>query len=256
MSGFFRLSLAAALCLGTSLPALAQYGTPDPRDQADYQQRLRDYQDQKDQYQSQQDQYQSQQQDYENRSAAAQARRDTYAVQRDEYSANREAYERERADYDARYGSGAWDRRYGAGYSYRRHEDEYYRPYVASPCERRSGNAAAGGVIGALAGAAIGSNIAGRGDRTAGAVLGAVAGGAVGASIGANTAHCDGRGYYFSYDQTYPYRELPDRADSRFDRYRRRGCRLAQAPAYVRGATEYRYVRVCPDSDGRFRFEG
>ena len=250
MSGLFRLSLAAVLLVGTSLPALAQNPPPDPRDQAEYQQRLQDYQ-------AQQDQYQSQQQDYENRSAAAQARRDAYSVQRDIYSANREAYERERADYDAQYGSGAWDRRYGAGYSYRRHEEEYYRPYAASPCERRSSSgAAAGGVIGALAGAAIGSNIAGRGDRTAGAVLGAVAGGAVGASIGSNTAHCDSRGYYFSYDQTYPYRELPDRADSRFDRYHRRGCRLAQAPAYVRGETDYRYVRVCPDPDGRFRFEG
>ena len=250
MSSCLRLSLAAALSVGTSLPALAQSPSADSQDQAQYQQRLQDYQ-------SQQDQYQSQQQDYENRSADAQARRDAYSVQRDIYSANREDYERERADYDARYGPGAWDRRYGAGYSYRRHEEEYYRPYVASPCERRPGSdAAAGGVIGALAGAAIGSNIAGRGDRTAGAVLGAVAGGAVGASIGSNTARCDGRGYYFSYDQTYPYRELPDRADSRFDRYDRRGCRLAQAPAYVNGQTEYRYVRVCPDSDGRFRFEG
>jgi hypothetical protein len=252
MPSILRLSLAAALAVGTSLPAMAQ----SYEDQAQYQQRLQDYQAQKDQYDAQQDQYRSQQQDYENRSAAAQPRRDTYAVQRDDYSANREAYERERADYDARYGSGAWDRRYGYGYSYRRQrEDDYYRPYVASACERGS-NAAAGGVIGALAGAAIGSNVAGRGDRTAGAVLGAVAGGAVGASIASNTAHCDRRGYYFSYDQTYPYRELPDRADGRFDRYHRRGCRLAQAPAYVRGQTEYRYVRVCPDADGRFRFEG
>jgi hypothetical protein len=247
-----KISIAALLALGTAGPTFAQ--PVDPDDQAAYQQRLQQYQDQ-------QDQYQRQRQDYEDRSAAAQARRDTYQVQRegyqdqrDRYDNDRDAYERERDAYDARYGAGSWERRYG--YSYRR-RDDYYRPYAASPCERRSSsNTAAGGVIGALAGAAIGSNLAGRGDRTAGAVLGAVAGGVAGAAIGSSTARCDTRGYYFTYDQTYPYRDSSYARDRRYDYYSRRGCRLAQAPAYVNGSTDYRYVRVCPDGDGRFRITG
>ncbi len=211
-------------------------------------------QDQQDQYRSQQDQYQSQREDWQDRKDANDARRDRYQAQRDRYENDRDAYEHERADYDARYGAGAWERRYG--YSYRRGADSE-RAYSESPCERRrSSSTAAGGVIGALAGAAIGSNIAGRGDRTAGAVLGAVAGGVTGAAIGSSTARCDTRGYYFSYDQTYPYRDSAYARDTRFDSYRRRGCRLAQAPAYVNGATEYRYVRVCPDGDGRYRITG
>jgi hypothetical protein len=240
---FITHSLAGLLMLGASAPVLAQ--PVDPAAEAAYQQRLQDYN-------SQQDQYQAQQRDYENRRAADQARRDSYAAQRDYYSADRDAYERERADYDARYGVGAWERRYG--YSYRR--ADAYRDYEASPCEHRSSNAAAGGVIGALAGAAIGSNVAGRGDRTAGAVLGAVAGGAIGATVGSSTAHCDTHGYYFSYDQTYPYREAYTDRSPRYDAWRRRGCRMATAPAYVNGATEYRYVRVCPDGDGRYRITG
>ena len=38
-----RLSLAAALSVAAAFPALAQNPPPDPRDQAEYQQRLRDY---------------------------------------------------------------------------------------------------------------------------------------------------------------------------------------------------------------------
>ena len=38
--------------------------------------------------------------------------------------------------------------------------------------------------------------------------------------------------------------------------YRDRRCRLAVAPAYVNGDTDYRYVRVCPDSRGRYRITG
>lgn len=246
-----KLSVAAILALSTA-PSFAQ--PADPNAQADYQYRLQQYRDQQDQYQREQDRYQSQRQDWEDRSAATQARRDTYAVQRDRYEDDRAAYERERADYDARYGAGAWERRYG--YSYRRRDDDY-RAYASSPCERRrSSSTATGGVIGALAGAAIGSNVAGRGDRTAGAVLGAVAGGVAGAAIGSSTARCDDRGYWFSYDQTRPYRESVYARDSRYDYYRRRGCRLAEAPAYINGRTEYRYVRVCPDGSGRYRITG
>ena len=244
-----KLSFAALLAVGTSFPALAQ--PADPQADARYQQQLQDYQ-------SRQDQYQAQQQDYEDQSAAAQARRDSYRIQQDRYAQDRTDYQRQREDYDARYGAGAWERRYGYGYDYRRRHDDAYRPYASSPCERgRRASATTGGVIGALAGAAIGSNLAGRGDRTAGAVLGAVAGGATGAAIGSSTAHCDATGYWFSYDQTRPYRESAEAREGwRYDRDRRSGCRLAEAPAYVDGRTEDRYVRVCPDSDGRYRITG
>ncbi len=249
-----KLSLAAILALGTSATAFAQTYT-DPAAQAAYDQSLKTYQDQ-------QDNYQAQQQSYENAKAAADARRDAYLDRSAAYSVDRYAYQRERDDYDAKYGPGAWETRYG--YSYHRHDDQsdYYRVYRDSPCERRAGgDAVAGGVIGALAGAAIGSSVAGHGERGTGAVLGAFAGGAVGASVAASAAHCDARGYYFETDQTYPYREpdiYADASSGRYDyrAYRRMGCRLATAPAYDQGVTDYRYVRVCPDPDGRYRITG
>ena len=94
-----------------------------------------------------------------------------------------------------------------------------------------------------------------------GAVPGSTTGGAIGANIGRSTAHCDARGYYYSYDQTMPYRE--DAADLGrrsgqydYNQYARRGCRLASAPAEYNGRMEYRYVRVCPDRQGRYRITG
>ncbi len=246
-----KLTLTVALLLGSASTAFAQDYQANPNDPA--------YQQQVQQYQDQQQDYQKRQQDYQDRATDYQAKRDAYSVQRDRYSDDKAAYERQRADYDARYGSGAWDRQYG--YSYHRDSDDY-RTYADNPCERRaSGGAVTGGVIGALAGAAIGSSIAGRGDRGEGAVLGAVAGGALGAGIGASAAACDDRGYYFSYDQTVPYRETSfydGRYSGRYDydRYQRMHCRLAVAPAYTDGVAQDRYVRVCPDSDGRYRITG
>ncbi len=117
----------------------------------------------------------------------------------------------------------------------------------------------AGGLIGALAGAAIGSNVASRNSRTEGAVLGAVAGGVIGASIGRNSAQCDGGGYYYSYNQTVRYQEPRDyrgRSSGRYAyaHYQSQGCRLAVAPASWGGNDQERYVRVCPDTSGRYRF--
>ena len=248
-----KISLAAALALGAAAPAMAQQYRQyvDPQAQANYEQ--------------QRQEYEAQQQDYQDRAADYQDRRDAYAVQRERYRDARDTYQQERADYDARYGSGAYDRRYG-GYAYRRDRGDWYDAYRSSPCERRaSGGAVTGGVIGALAGAAIGSNIAGRGDRTEGAVLGGVAGAALGATVGSSAsrpvAQCDSRGYYYSFNQTYPYREdsvYEDRASGRYgyDYYRRERCRLAVAPAYYNGSTDFRYVRVCPDRLGRYRITG
>ena len=249
-----RLTLAAILTFSASASALAQPYN-DPNADPNYQAQQRDYE-------AKQQDYQAQQQDYDRRATDYQARKDTYSVQRDRYADDRAAYERQRAEYDARYGSGAWDKRYGygyrEGYSYSRGDDNY-RAYRDSPCERRqSSSAVTGGLIGALAGAAIGSNLAERGSRGEGAVLGAVAGGAIGASVGHNSAGCDDHGYYFSYNQTSRYQESGDyrgRSSGRYDYdyYHRHGCRLAVAPARYGGDEQARYVRVCPDGSGRYR---
>lgn len=185
--------------------------------------------------------YRQQMEDYQDRQAHYQASRETYLIQQDRYRADRDAYLRARAAYDLRYGSGAYDR----------NRVSWYNPYTSSPCERAARNGSvSGGVIGALAGAAIGSNVAARNARTEGAVLGALVGGALGANVGSTAAKCDRSGYYYSYSQTYPYR---DDYASNMSFYSRRGCRLAPAPAYFDGVVDYRYVRVCPDGSGRYR---
>lgn len=224
-------------------------------------------------YQQQQDQYRNAQSDYQRRT-------DDYNTRQEAYRHDRARFEHDRAEYDARYGAGAFERywrehrdeyekRYGEGafdrdFAERRDRDErrvdedLYRDYRSSPCEQREQDRAlAGGVMGALAGAALGLNVASGGGRAGGAVMGAVLGGAVGADIGKSTAQCDEGGYYFSFEQTYPYREgewehgRSGRYD--YDYYLRNSCRLAVAPAHLGDRDEYRYVRVCPDSHGRYR---
>jgi len=108
----------------------------------------------------------------------------------------------------------------------------------------------------ALAGSVLGSNVAAHGRRTEGAVLGGVVGAGVGAAVGhANDKHrCDQRGAYWTYNDTVPYRVNNDvYRDDRYADYSRRGCRLAPAPV---SDNDYRYVRVCPDSEGRYRVTG
>lgn len=233
------------------------------------------------------EEYRAQQRDYRRQQDAYQDRREDYDAQRRAYESRRQRYLRDRAAYDRRYGYGAYERRYGAwrwdpgpyarsgpyDNRYPYDADAYGRDvsarvaidrYRDSPCERRrSGNTAAGLIIGALAGAAIGSNVAATDVQTEGAVLGAIVGGGIGAGIGRDTARCDDRGYWYSRDETIPYREgrwYRDRARYSgrygYNAYARRGCRLAVAPAEYAGEVEYRYVRVCPDSRGRYRITG
>lgn len=169
---------------------------------------------------------------------------DQYQQQQDDYQQRLQQYNQQRAAYDSQ--------RSGSGY---RSRDDRSR----APCaDRSSDRAATGGIIGALAGAAIGSNVAGRGSHTEGAVLGAVAGGVVGAGIASSSARCDGGGYYYSYNQTRPYRESSDYRGQRsgqydYSHYRSNGCRLVIAPARWNGGEETRYARACPDSYGRYR---
>lgn len=226
-------------------------------------------------YQAQQRDYQRQQGAYERQQDAYEDRRASYDDQRATYEARRQQYLRDRAAYDRRYGRGAYERRYGAwSYQSTPRDAGYYGRdasatgyadrYRNSPCEQRRGNnTAAGLIIGALAGAAIGSNVAATDVQTEGAVLGAVIGGGIGAGIGRDTARCDNRGYWYSRSETIPYREARyyrDRGERSgryaYNDYSRRGCRLASAPTEYNGRVEYRYVRVCPDRQGRYRITG
>lgn len=113
-----------------------------------------------------------------------------------------------------------------------------------------------GGLVGALGGGLIGNSVAGHGNKTEGTVLGGVLGGGAGALVGhAHDKHqCDQRGAYWSYGDTVPYRvDNAVAPDPHAAEYVSRGCRLA--PATVNGQ-ESRYVRVCPDADGRYRIAG
>lgn len=184
----------------------------------------------------------------------------SYDAARRDYERRLDQYERDRASYDRRNGYGAYARRYGPPPSWDANSYGVNTSYT-DPCRgRTTTNTVAGGLIGALAGAALGSNVAARNARPEGAVLGAVVGGAIGAGIGKSTAKCDDTGYYYSYDQTIPYRESAydrSRSSGRYDYsyYERQRCRLAPAPVDDRGE-DYRYVRVCPDSSGRYRITG
>jgi uncharacterized protein YcfJ len=182
-----------------------------------------------------------------------------YDPARADYERRMADYDRARADYDRRWGDGAYARAYGpppawdAGqYATNTTAQVSSDPSCANSKTNRS---VAGSVIGALIGSALGSNVAAKGVRTEGAVLGALVGGGIGLGVGRASAKCDDRGYYYSYDQTVPYRE------SDFDRAQRSGqydyayyeqnrCRLASAPV---SGDQHRYVRVCPDSAGRYR---
>jgi hypothetical protein len=295
-----KAGLAVLLMLSTAPAAFAQsdgalnYPSPDygqqqqdlqgsqAEQQQQYQDQLTEHQQQQQQYQDARQRYDDQRQRYQDQQQVYQTRRNDYANARARYDADREAYDREYGAgawsryymdhgdaYDARYGAGAWQRDFGD--SANAYGPGYYAPsageygaasaYSGSDCEnRRAGAGLVGGVIGAIAGGAIGSAVgrgAGRGGATA---VGAVLGGVVGVGVGRSTAECDNNGYYFSYEQTYPYREgdWESGRSGRYgsDWYESHRCRLASAPATYDGDTEYRYVRVCPDNDGRYRITG
>ena len=226
MKSPLTLTLAAVLAVSAAAPVVAQ-----PYYDSDYQQRLRDWQ----------------------------AERDRYEAQRQAYEADRRAYEN-RYSYD-------YARQPYARDVYVTTTADPYRYYRDSPCERRASSDSrkvAGTLLGALVGGAIGANVAADKVQTEGAVLGAVVGGALGAGIASGSderryvAACDTTGYYYSYDQTFPYREdasYRGRRSGRYDYsyYDRQRCRLAVAPADWDGRIDYRYVRVCPDRAGRYR---
>jgi hypothetical protein len=256
-----KVAMASSLALATAAtPVLAQQYRPTD----EYQRQQREYDAQRDQYEAQRGQYEQSRDNYrESRRNYADARRD--------YDRRLAEWERARVIYDRRYGYGAYARLYPRPIwdttTWTRYEPPPYAGYYgrnasasAVPCSTSSGNTVAGGLIGALAGAVLGSQVASRGARTEGAVLGGVAGAVIGGSIGNardNNYKCDSRGPYFSYDDTLPYREGRQRYSSAYDYnyYSRQRCRLAAAPVDAYGR-DLRYVRVCPDDQGRYRITG
>lgn len=257
MNMLLKIGTVSALALATAAPAYSQYYRETP----DSQRARQDYQWQREQYERSRQGYEQSREDYR------EARQD-YRQARREYERRLAAWERERARYDARYGYGAYARAYARpvwdeAYWSRAEPAPYagaHGNYASATSVRCNNNSTVtAGVIGALAGAVLGSNIAGRGDRTEGAVLGALAGGGIGAAVGnANDRYkCDQRGPYFTYDDTLPYREDRRYRYGRYDSnyYARQRCRLAPAPVDSYGR-DYRYVRVCPDDLGRYRITG
>ena len=81
------------------------------------------------------------------------------------------------------------------------------RSYDGYCYQKNSNTRTKGTVIGAVAGAVIGSNVAGHGNKTEGSILGAVVGGVVGSQVGAqvketNRANCMSNRYYI-YNSGY-----------------------------------------------------
>jgi hypothetical protein len=268
-----------------------QYQRPSP----DYQSGQPSYQPTP-QYEEDRQRYEQQQRDYQSRKDAYDASRDAYDARRDNYDAQREGYAQARSDYEARlarwqrerdrydriHGYGAfvrvypapvWDvGRWGPLYPgqayvtpaypvYRSPSAGYYArnsAYVTG-CRNDHTGRTAGAVIGGLAGAVLGSNLSAAGRHGENAALGGVLGAVVGGAVG--NAHdrykCDTRGPYYAYGDTIAYREDPTWRSGRYDRdyYVRMRCRLAPAPVDAYG-NDIRYVRVCPDADGRYRITG
>ncbi|MDB5475927.1 MAG: hypothetical protein JWP49_1438 [Phenylobacterium sp.] len=263
-----KAAMASTLALVTAAPAMAQY-QPQYRPTDQYQQQQQQYQDQRDSYEAQRNAYDARRSEYDNS-------RQGYAAARSEYERRLAAYNRSRSDYDRRYGYGAYVRVYGPAPVWSDTNWAYYAvpapaygyapaaPYYgantayAAPAVRCDNSSTVGaGAIGAIAGALLGSNVAARGRRTEGAVLGGVVGAGIGAAVGhqRDKYKCDQRGPYFAYNETIPYRESSAYRTDRYSDYQRMGCRLATAPVDSYGQ-DYRYVRVCPDPDGRYRIVG
>ncbi len=246
-------------------PQYPQYQEVPPSDaaQAQYQRDHRAYETGKEGYDARKDAYDTKRQAYE-------ASRADYQAARTDYDRRHADWERARSDYDARHGHGAYSRIYGLAPSwddhrwgaYDRAAPSYGRDaaYVDDAgCRRDNSATVAGGIMGALAGAALGSNIAAHGHRNDGAVLGGVVGAFTGTAVGnAHTNYvCDQRGPYYSYRDTFTYREARGSRSGRYsaNAYSEMRCRLAIAPI-DNDERDFRYVRVCPDADGRYRITG
>ena len=142
----------------------------------------------------------------------------------------------------------------------------------SDPCAQdKTNRAVAGGILGAIGGAVIGSNLAHGSSRTGAAVLGGAVGAAGGAAIGHSTSTCDK--YYssdappaYSYNQQYYDNNGYDdgdryggqyggQYDNRYDNraYQPRCTQVWSQVWFPDGTTQRDQVRACRDSDGRWR---
>ena len=293
MNAAFKFGLASALALATAAPTIAQptyqpdyqyqrpssdpaYSQPSYRESDQYQQDRQRYDQDRSDYQARKDAYDARKDAYDARRNNYEADRAGYEQARMAYEARRATWERERARYDARHGYGAYVRLYpmpiwdtGRWGPYDGPAPAYYPAPAAgyygrntayvTGCRNDHSSRTAGAVIGGLAGAVLGSNLSAPGRHSENSVLGGVLGAVVGGAVG--NAHdrykCDARGPYYAYGDTIAYREDPNWRSGRYDYgyYTRARCRLAPAPVDAYG-NDVRYVRVCPDADGRYRITG
>lgn len=166
---------------------------------------------------------------------------------------------------------------YGSGGAYDR-QGYYYDPCQRSTTQRGTG----GGLAGAGIGAAIGSGVAAKGARTEGAVLGGLLGAVIGANVGKHSAACAPGRVPPPPPPPVAYNEPPPppppsyedaRRDAEHDSYYERtyerhegyrvdnraqadvnGCTLAESPIYLPdGRVQKRFVRVCPDANGKYQ---
>lgn len=160
-----------------------------------------------------------------------------------------------------------------AAQQYRSYHDETVSRY--EQCQRSQRNRQIGGaIIGGIAGALLGREVADRGVRGEGAALGAVVGAAAGAGVGRATAECDTR-VQGRYDPQYggperrPYD--PNYGGGYEDDYYgddsglyggpgyrqsayRQDCRLTERVTYDRrGRERVQEVTVCRGRDGVWR---
>jgi hypothetical protein len=117
-------------------------------------------------------------------SALAQSYDTRYDANQAQYQSNQAPSDQARRDYDAQYGPGAYDRYYGAS-------AETSREARHECHEEKKGNEVGGALLGGIAGAVIGSNVARGGGREGGAIIGGVGGAALGSNIAKNSTHCD-----------------------------------------------------------------
>lgn len=294
MNTAMKFGLASALALATAAPSIAQpayqpdyqyqrptydqsYSQPSYRESDQYQQDRQRYEQERSDYQARKDAYDARRDNYEARRDNYEAARAGYEDARVAYEARLSAWESARARYDARHGYGTYVRIYPAPVwdtarwgAYNGHMHVYYAPAPSAGyygretayttgCRNDHSSRTAGAVIGGLAGAVLGSNLSAAGRHTENSVLGGVLGAVVGGAVG--NAHdnykCDERGPYYAYSDTVAYREDPQWRSGRYDYayYNRIRCRLVAAPVDSYGR-DYRYVRVCPDADGRYRITG
>jgi len=269
MNTALKVAMASTLALATAVPAMAQ--SQYQQYQPNQYQQTQDSREAQERYQEQQQQYQNQRDAYDARRSDYDQHREGYQAARNEYERRLAAYNRARRDYDRRYGYGAYVRIYGPAPVWSDRNWAYYAvpapayapaygantAYVAPEVRCDNSSTVGAGAIGAIAGALLGSNVAAHGRRTEGAVLGGVVGAGIGAAVGHqhDKYKCDQRGPYFSYNETVPYREDEAYRTPRYAEYQRMRCRLATAPVDNDGR-DYRYVRVCPDPDGRYRIVG